>query len=298
MSKECPKCKTTNYDSATVCSRCGNKFSDGAYYIGENIADIKTQKKKIDKSAKILVSIIAVIVCLIIFLVVFFMANNSAGKGSKNINDNVSQSAALPTEHFSGEINGSNLSGGKTVTGFQEQQTIDWDTYIPVEEIQLNCNEIELEVGQTFQFQATISPKDATNQMINWQSTNSEIIEVADGFVTAKAKGEAQIYVIGENDKYAICNVVVKNAKDLVEPERTYDYGEFIVTAETFLSLRYGPGTDYDEIERIDKDEIVKVYAYEKDQNGKRWAFAEHKGELGWVYDKFLDDIPEVITEE
>ncbi len=297
MSKECPKCKTTNYDSATICSRCGNKFSDGAYYIGENIANIKTQKKTIDKSAKILISIIGVILCLIIFLVVFFVANNLENTKNTDTSDDVSQSSAITTEPFSSESYGKSNNSG-FISGFQEQQTIDWEKYIPVEEIQLNYNEIELEVGQTFQFQATISPKDATNQAINWQSTNSEIIDVVDGFVTAKAKGEAQIYVVGENDKYAICNVVVISAKDLIEPKKTFDYGEFIVTAETFLSLRYGPGTDYDEIEKIYKDEIVKVYAYEEDQNGKRWAFAEYNGELGWVYDKFLDDVPEEITEE
>lgn len=295
MSKECPKCKTTNYDSATICSRCGNVFSDGIYDVGENAGDIKLQKKKIDKSAKILLSIIIVIVCLIVFLVVFFILSNN-DKGQKiDSSVNASDSSNIVTEQFNAEINKDSSNG--LISGFQEQKTIDWDTYVPVDEIKLDMNEIEIEIGETFQLHAIILPEDATNKEIYWQSTNNEIVEVVEGLITAKAMGEATVYVIGENDKYAICNVVVKNAKALIEPERTYDYGKFIVTAETFLSLRYGPSTDYDEIERIYKDEVVKVYSYENDQNGKKWAFVEYKGKLGWVYDKFLDDLPDVITE-
>lgn len=297
MSKECPKCKTTNYDSATVCSRCGNMFSDGAYYIGDSKTDIKTQKRKIDKSAKILISIIVAIICLIVFLVVFFVVSNSGAKDDKSVQDNLAGNINASTQQFSGSA--VNSSGGE-ITGFHEQEVIDWGTYVPVESVSVNYDTLELDVGQTFQLQGAVLPEDATNKQIYWESSNVSIVEVENGVVTAKGKGNAQIYVYcsDNSSKYALCNVTVNNAKELIEPERTYDYGEFIVTAETFLSLRYGPSTDYDEIERIDKDEIVKVYAYKDDENGKKWAFIEYNGKLGWVFDRFLGDVPENITEE
>lgn len=299
MSKECPKCKTTNYDSATICSRCGNVFADGSYYIREKAADIKTQKKRIDKSAKILILIIAAIICLIVFLLAYFIINNTVSydndKNTSN-NPNVSDVSDSLKESFSEELYSDKQSG--VVSGFQEHEIVDWDAYIPVEEIKIDKEKIELEEGQNLQLQATVLPKDATNKGITWQSSNEDIVTIENGFVTAKSEGTAQVYAIGENDKHAVCNVTVKIAKKLVEPDNTYDYGNFTVTADTFLSMRFGPSTEYDEISRINKNEIVRVYAYTDDENGKKWAFIEYKEKLGWVYDRFLDEIPEVTTEE
>lgn len=298
MSKECPKCKTTNYDSATVCSKCGNVFSDGAYYIGEKVGDIKTQKKRIDKSAKILISIIAAIICLIIFLIAYFIVNNTVS--SKDDKDAVNASDVSEGSNSMAEPTGDTLYSEKQngiVTGFQEHEIVDWDAYIPVEEVRIDQEKIELEEGQSLQLNATVLPKNATNQGVTWRSSDESIITIEDGVVTAKGEGTAQIYANGENDKCAVCNVTVKKAKKLVEPDSTYDYGDFSVTADTFLSMRFGPSTEYDEIKRINKNEIVRVYAYADDENGKKWAFVEYKDKLGWVYDRFLGDIAETTEQ-
>lgn len=288
MSKECPRCKTTNYSSAAICPRCGYAFSDGSYNVGENVADIKTQKKTIDKTAKILVSIIAVIICLILFLIIFYAVNNS-GKSKETDSNTANGSGGINavTEHLGGEI--SSGTTNNVISGWQEQQTMDWGTYIPVEEIKLNTNKIELEIGQSVQLQATILPESATNRDLYWSSSDNGVVEVVNGTVTAISKGEAKIYVMGENDKYAVCDVIVK---ELVEPAMLYDYGNFVVTANPSLNLRMGPGTEYDDIGSIKKNEIVRVYAYEDDTTGNKWAFVEYKGKRGWVFNNFLDLAP------
>ena len=50
--------------------------------------------------------------------------------------------------------------------------------------VSLNEHTVELEVNQTFQLTATVSPSNATNQSVTW-SSDSSLVTVADGLVTA-----------------------------------------------------------------------------------------------------------------
>ena len=66
---------------------------------------------------------------------------------------------------------------------------------IPVESIVLNSNSEMLAVNDSIQLTVTISPSNATNQQINWSSSNQEVAKVSNiGMVKGCGVGEAIIY--------------------------------------------------------------------------------------------------------
>ena len=83
---------------------------------------------------------------------------------------------------------------------------------VAVTGVSLNKTDLSMTVGGSFQFVATITPKDATNQNVKWQSSNSGVAQVnGKGEVMAKAAGTATITVITEDgNKTASCSVTVK----------------------------------------------------------------------------------------
>jgi len=65
------------------------------------------------------------------------------------------------------------------------------------------------EVGQTQVITPTVSPNDATDQSVRWETDNPDVATVADGTVTAVSSGTANIYAITCNNKIAACAVTV-----------------------------------------------------------------------------------------
>ena len=67
---------------------------------------------------------------------------------------------------------------------------------VPPSSISLNTASVSIELGKTYQLNATISPSNATNKSVTWSSSNTNIATVsASGLVTAKATGSATITV-------------------------------------------------------------------------------------------------------
>ncbi len=81
------------------------------------------------------------------------------------------------------------------------------DNTIKVNKITLNTNNITLKVGETATLFATISPDNATNKNITWRS-NSQIITISNGRITAHEQGEA-IVTATIDDQIATCTVKV-----------------------------------------------------------------------------------------
>ncbi len=94
-----------------------------------------------------------------------------------------------------------------------------FDTAI-VESIALNESELTLVKGETTQLIATITPEEVINKNILWSTSDSTIITVQDGLITAIEAGEATITAATEEEAYtASCKVTVilPNALDDVE---------------------------------------------------------------------------------
>ena len=82
---------------------------------------------------------------------------------------------------------------------------------IPVEEVTLDKNEVEIIKGESAQLTATISPEDATDKSVEWSSSDESIATVDEtGKVTALMVGTTTIKVkTTDGGKEASCNVTV-----------------------------------------------------------------------------------------
>ena len=81
-----------------------------------------------------------------------------------------------------------------------------------VEEITLNEFNRTLEIGDSFELEATISPSDATNKIVVWVSSNPAVATVEDGLVSAISTGTAIITAATlDGLKTASCIVNVVN---------------------------------------------------------------------------------------
>ena len=120
--------------------------------------------------------------------------------------------------------------------------TVSYKSYAPVQieltvspihviDVSLNTDLIRLRVGETAQLTASINPVDATNQAINWTSSNTSVLTVsATGLVTAKAVGTASVTASSvDGNKTATCDFYVKataaNATATITPHYTGESG-------------------------------------------------------------------------
>jgi uncharacterized repeat protein (TIGR02543 family) len=86
------------------------------------------------------------------------------------------------------------------------------NTAVSVTGVTLEPDKLNLVVGDTATLTATVAPTDATNKSVTWSSSNTIVATVANGLVTAKAAGSANITVTtADGGKEATCNVTVSN---------------------------------------------------------------------------------------
>lgn len=80
---------------------------------------------------------------------------------------------------------------------------------IPVESIELNYSDAEMNVGNTLQLIATVLPENATDKSVVWESSDDGVVSVSqEGTVTANAVGNAVIKAMAGNI-VAECSVSV-----------------------------------------------------------------------------------------
>lgn len=87
------------------------------------------------------------------------------------------------------------------------------DEVIEVTAVTLDKTEATIKVGKSLQLTATIEPSGATDQKLEWTSSDSDIAIVTDGRVTGVAPGEVTITVKTTNGKTATCTITVKKTK-------------------------------------------------------------------------------------
>lgn len=88
--------------------------------------------------------------------------------------------------------------------------TIEVPTEVKVTGISLNNTNLELKIGDTYDLICNITPSNATNKNVEWSSSNSDIVSIENGKITAKTKGDATITVKScDTGITATCNVKV-----------------------------------------------------------------------------------------
>ncbi|MBQ9003484.1 MAG: Ig-like domain-containing protein [Eggerthellaceae bacterium] len=82
--------------------------------------------------------------------------------------------------------------------------------------IALDRASADIQVGESVQLIATVSPSNATEKSVEWSSSNTSVATVTGGNVTGRAEGTATITVTTVNGKSATCAVTV--TPSIVEP--------------------------------------------------------------------------------
>ena len=92
-----------------------------------------------------------------------------------------------------------------TINGYNAAQST-----ISVTGVSLNTTSTTVEVGQDTSLIATVSPSNATNQNVTWETSNSSIATVSGGVVHGVSAGSAIITVrTSDQNKTATCSVTV-----------------------------------------------------------------------------------------
>ena len=86
---------------------------------------------------------------------------------------------------------------------------------VPVASISLDKAALSLEVGESAQLTATVSPADATDRNVIWTSSDESVAKVSDGKVTAVKSGNA-IVTVKCGDKTAKCSVTVTHIESII----------------------------------------------------------------------------------
>ncbi len=112
---------------------------------------------------------------------------------------------------------------------------IDNDTYkikvhvegssIVVTDIKLDKNKLELEVGDTYELKANVSPEEAKDVELSWHSSNESVVTVDKGKIKALAVGSSTITVKTGNGYTDICVVQVKSAEEEEDDITAIDLG-------------------------------------------------------------------------
>ena len=89
-----------------------------------------------------------------------------------------------------------------------------------VDEITLNKERLEMEIGDIERLTAIVSPDDADDKTVTWQSTDSKVASVnSDGVVTARSAGEATITATTSNGLTAECHVEVTDPNGIADTD-------------------------------------------------------------------------------
>ena len=92
---------------------------------------------------------------------------------------------------------------------------------IEVKELKINKSSLSLIVGDEEILEVQIKPENATNKVLNWNSSNEEVVEVdKNGKLKAKKKGSALIEVTSANRKKATCKIEVKEKEEKKEDKK------------------------------------------------------------------------------
>ena len=119
-----------------------------------------------------------------------------------NENNNTSTSHNNNNNNSNTNTNSNNNSNSSTNNN---------NSIIEVKNITLNYSSYELFPGSSITLNATLAPNNATNKAIIWESSNTNVATVNNGYVEALSAGTSIITAKTSNNKIATCTITVKN---------------------------------------------------------------------------------------
>lgn len=134
---------------------------------------------------------------------------SSSGSRNSNSGDNSSSSSGNSSGPQSSQPE-TKVYGGDPVVSYDDNGRYSNSGGNAVSEVKLNYSSKTIQVDDTLQLTATISPSNA-NQSVTWSSSNSSVVSVSNGKLTAKKVGKATVTATANNGKSASCEVTVKS---------------------------------------------------------------------------------------
>ena len=184
----------------------------------------------------------------------------------------------------------------------------DEDEFVEVKEITLDITEMTLTEGEYYTLTATITPSNASNQTMEWSTSDDGVATVDSGNVVAVAEGKATISVTTKNGKTASCAVTVEAMKEVKYTVTFYaNGGAFEGGSDTYeMQVNHGDRLSGDlTVTRGDKYVFTNWYTDENRTN--LWDLDEdivtEDIELfaGWKYlnkyQSVIDSLEEIIAQ-
>ncbi len=94
----------------------------------------------------------------------------------------------------------------------------------PVESIKLNKSKVEIEEGDTLNLVVTVTPEDATNKNVTWESSDITVAKVSEnGIITAIKEGETTITATSQENGEIQAKCIVTVKKKVNSDDDIYD---------------------------------------------------------------------------
>lgn len=88
---------------------------------------------------------------------------------------------------------------------------------VHVTSISLNQSSLELSIGESYEFEATVLPENATNKEVIWSSSDESVLTVSEGVITAIKEGKATVTVKSKDGfKSSSCEVTVNKEPSII----------------------------------------------------------------------------------
>lgn len=145
--------------------------------------------------------------------------------------------------------------------------------------ITLNKQDVSLDIGQTMQLIATVTPQEASLTNLVWRSSDPYVISVDQyGMATCLAEGTAEVSVYTPNGLYASCTF--RCEKDLASADETYEekcirlFGEVVDNPKYYYAV-YDENGNYVgmDYERAKADMVsITVDVWDIGSNGQKYT--------------------------
>lgn len=135
------------------------------------------------------------------------------------------------------------------------------DYPVIVTDVELNESTYDLKTGEMFKLSATITPSNATNKSVTWETTDETVATVnANGRVTGVGAGKALITATSENGIVAYCEVFVtgvtsKNTSKIYIPEILDSDEEYV---DVPVMIENNPGINFASIKVVYDSSVME----------------------------------------
>ena len=138
------------------------------------------------------------------------------------------------------------------------------DSYIPIENIQLDKDNVILLKGDSNLLQVMLTPNTAAHQKVSWLSADLGIVAVKEGKIQTVEVGKTFVYCVSQDntDKIAVCKVCVRPANACVHVLMKVDAKQPTTSEDGNIEYWYCPECeiyygDSDGLKVLDEKEVI-----------------------------------------